>query len=126
MQYRNYVWHSEVITNRYDVFVHVMIHSTREEHISMCTRRSVAVLSKFILLCQVYSSLNSNGIQSNIAWTFSIVSICKLNVLTMPERYLYYVVMHLLQRYNSVYKLMLFYYYYWNSYSLIILLHVHF
>ena len=108
---------------RYDFFVHVMIH-TRKEHISMCTRRNVAVLIEQIyLICQVYSSLNSNCIQSNIAGTFSIISICKLNVLNMSERYLYYVVLHL---YKSVYKLMLFYYfYYWNSYSLIILLHVH-
>ena len=70
MQDRNYVWPSEGITMRYDFFVHVMIH-TREEHISMCTKRSVAVpIEQIYLICQVYSSLNSNGIQSNIAMDF--------------------------------------------------------
>ena len=60
MQYGNYAWHSEGITMRYDFFVHVMIDTP---NISMCTRRSVAVLIEQIyLICQVYSSLNSNGI----------------------------------------------------------------
>ena len=49
---------------------------------------------------------------------------CNPNVFTISQRYLCYFVLHCLQRYKSVYKLMLVYYYYWNMCSLIILLHV--
>ena len=111
MQLRNYVWYSEGITMRYGFSAHVTIH-TREEHISICTCRSVAVLIEQIcFICQVYSRLNSNGIQLNITWTFNIHSVFKPNVLTMLQGYLCYFVLHLLQRFKSVYKLMLFYYY---------------
>ena len=49
LQHRNYVWHPEGITMRYDFCVHVLIH-TQEEHISMCTCRSIAVLKEQIYL----------------------------------------------------------------------------
>ena len=51
MHHGNNVWHSEGIMVRYDFFVHVMIH-TRKEHISMCTRRNVAILiGQIDLIC---------------------------------------------------------------------------
>ena len=65
-----------------------------------------------LLICQVCSGQNSNGIQSNIAWRFNINSMCNPNVFTISQRYLCYFVLHCLQRYKSVYKLMLVYYYY--------------
>ena len=77
-----------------------------------------------LLICQVCPGQNSNSIQSNIAWTFNINSMCHPNVLTISQRYLCYFALHFLQKYKSVYKLMLVFYYYWNMCSLIILLHV--
>ena len=67
-----------------------------------------------LLICQVCPGQNSNGTQSNIAWTFNINSMCNSNVFTISQRYLCYFVLHCLQRYKPVYKLMLVYYYYWN------------
>ena len=63
-------------------------------------------------ICQVCSGQNSNGIQSNIAWRSNINSMCNPNVFTISQIYLCYFVLHCLQRYKSVYKLMLVYYYY--------------
>ena len=78
-----------------------------------------------LLVCQVCPGQNSNGSQSIIAWIFNINSMCNPNVFTISRRYLCYFVLHCLQRYKSVYKLMLIYYYYWNMCSLLILLHVY-
>ena len=68
-----------------------------------------------LLICQVCPGQNSNGTQSNIAWTFNINfninSMCNPNVFTISQRYLCYFVLHCLQKYKSVYKLMLVYYY---------------
>ena len=77
-----------------------------------------------LLICQVCSGQNSNGIQSNIASRFNINYMCNPNVFTISQRYLSYFVLQCLQIYKSVYKLMLVYYYYWNMCSLIILQHV--
>ena len=116
MQHRNYVWHPDGITMRYDLCV--LIH-TGEEHISLCTCRSIAILiEQMYLICQVYSGLNSYGIQSNVAWTFNINLVFKPNVLTMSQGYLCYFVLHLLQRFKSEYKLILFDYHFLLEYVL--------